>query len=495
MRMSSPRGSATAWLTLVAPALTLALPWGAIAAQNTLALEQLAERASPAVVLIDVRTAADTRQGSGFIVDPSGRILTNYHVIRDARSARVKLPSGDVYDQVEVLAEDPRRDIAVLQVAGFELPWLELGTSDSLRIGSPVVLIGSPLGLENTVSTGIVSGRRREPEGFQLLPVSAPASRGSSGGAVLNGEGRVVGIAVSQMDGGQNLNFAVPVNYARGLLTHLGAEPLAVLGPPQRAANDIETRPAANLANAVNQGFRYRVGDFAGLRWESEVRLQGGRVRRTRVTYRRVESIGAAEPRIEQYRESETTQVTEPFGTVLTLQKERSRVVVRAGELGPLSATGETASWNGSAWVTSRHDLRFQNGRVVGVVSDTTGRAVELDREVPRGIVLHDIRDLAFALLDADSLVGRSVEFVTFDPRTGETDHERFDVRGRVTVEAAGRSYQALELNVAKGLDNETLLVRATSPRIVLRRVGDGGGEVEEVTLLELFQPGRAPPP
>lgn len=457
----------------------------------SLTLEELAARATPAVVLIDVTTAADTRQGSGFIVDPEGRILTNDHVIRDARTARVKLASGDVYEDVEVLVRDPRRDIAILRIAGFDLPSLELGNSDSVRVGAPVVLIGSPLGLENTVSTGVVSGRRQEPEGYQLLQISAPASRGSSGGAVLGARGQVVGIAVSQIDAGQNLNFAIPINYARGLLSHLGDEPVAVLTSTNLTAGDEETRPTPRR-NSVNTGLSYRMDDFGGYQIETEVALEGNRRRRTRVTYRLIETVAASELQVEQYRESETTQVVEPFGTVQTLRRERSRVVVRAGGLRPISARGETAWWNGLAWVTAQHELRFDQDRVVGLVTDTTGRTIELDRELPQGIILLDIRDLAFALLDADSLVGRSVEFTTFDSRSGEVDMDRYDVMESVTVETAGRTYSALRVNVATGLDNETFFVRTDSPRVLLRRINDDGSEVETVTAVEVFPAGPA---
>src|SRR5690606_21748222 len=181
-------------------------------AEQTSSLEALAERVTKAVVLIDGRTASSSRQGSGFLIDSSGLTLTHQHVSRDAQGPRVKLASGDVYDRVRILAHDERRDIAVIQIEGFALPTLPLGNSDSVRIGAPVVLVGSPLGLENTISTGIVSGRRQEPEGFQLLQVTAPASRGSSGGAVLSTSGEVIGIAASQLLSGQNLNFAVPIN-------------------------------------------------------------------------------------------------------------------------------------------------------------------------------------------------------------------------------------------------------------------------------------------
>jgi hypothetical protein len=449
-------------------------------------VEELAERVTPAVVLIDVATAAESRQGSGFLVEANGRILTNYHVMRDARSARVKLSSGDVYEEVEILASDARRDIAVIQIAGFDLPYLELGNSDSVRVGSPVVLVGSPLGLENTVSTGIVSGRRQEAAGYQLLQVSAPASRGSSGGAVLSSRGQVVGIAVSQIGGGQNLNFAIPINYARGLLGHVGDEPLAVLRPRTMTADEPDPRPIART-DAVNSGLTYDLSSFGGYRVETEVALDGGRQRRTRITYRLIDAVAATEPRIERYRESETTVTSEPFGTVQVLRRERSRVVVVAADLHPVSARGETNSWNGTAWVTAEHDLRFEDDRVVGLVTDTAQRVVELDRELPSGILLQDMKDLAFALLAADSLVDRSVEFTTFDPSSGRIDRERYDVMAEVEVEVAGRTYQALSLNVATGLDNETYVVRSQRPRIFLERVSNDGSEVERVTAVEIL--------
>ncbi|HSM08216.1 MAG TPA: trypsin-like peptidase domain-containing protein, partial [Gemmatimonadota bacterium] len=161
-------------------------------------LEELSSLATAAVVLVEVQAGDRSRQGSGFIVDQEGIILTNHHVIRNATNATVRLSSGDIYDRVSVLAVDERRDLAVLKISGFGLPTLQLGNSDSVRIGTDVIAIGSPLGLENTVSTGIVSGRRTEPRGFQLLQITAPASTGSSGGPVLLRDGRVVGIAASQ---------------------------------------------------------------------------------------------------------------------------------------------------------------------------------------------------------------------------------------------------------------------------------------------------------
>jgi hypothetical protein len=453
--------------------------------ENT-SLEELAAKVTPAVVLIDVTTPSGSRQGSGFIVDPSGRILTNHHVIRDARSAKVKLSSGDVYDQVEILADDPRRDIAVLQVPGYDLPSLSLGNSDSLRIGSPVVLVSSPLGLENTVSTGIVSGRRQEPEGYQLIQVSAPASSGSSGGPLLSARGRVMGIAVSQMEAGQNLNFVVPINYARGLMAHLAPKPLAILQPTAKESGDAGPPPPAEV-NAVNQGLFYRLTGFGGYETDTRTDLGGDRSRQTRITYRLIKTVGGGEPQLERYLESTTRERAEPFGTMQTVRRARSRMVVRARDLRPASAKGETQWWTGQRWVTSDYDLRFKNDHVVGVVRDTTGHSVELDRDLPRGIILRGMGDLAFALLSADSLVGRSVEFTAFDPDSGAIENERYDVRGDTTIAILGHKYGALRVNVAKGLENETLFVRSSVPRVFLRRVSADGTRVEEVTSMDLF--------
>lgn len=451
---------------------------------RTASLEILAEEATRAVVLIDVRTAADSRQGSGFLVDPRGLILTNQHVIRDARSATVKLASGDVYERVSILAEDDRRDIAVLQIAGFDLPTLPLGNSDSVRIGAPVVLIGSPLGLENTVSTGIVSGRRQEQAGYQLLQVTAPASQGSSGGAVLTADGQVIGIAASQIRTGQNLNFAVPINYARGLMQHLDQNPVIL----QTSTAVSDDRPASPMTSTevVNRGLSFEMEGLRTIVLESSVDLGEDRQRRTRITYRLIETIGADSPRIERYLESETTRATEPFGTQQTIHRERVRSLVGMAGLEPLESTGEVQWWTDEGWQTAGHEIRFEGDRVVGVLTDSTGQSREIDRTVPGGTLLRDVRDLAFATLAVDSLVGRSVEFTTFDTRTGEVTHDRYDVLARETVEVVGEEREALRVNVASGLTNEIVHFDARRPRIVLRRSSQDGARIERTTRAEV---------
>lgn len=455
-------------------------------AAPTTSLEELAERVTQAVVLIDVRTASDTRQGSGFLIDPSGIILTNYHVIRDARVARVKLASGDVYDHVSILAQDERRDIAVIRIAAFQMPTLPLGNSDDVRIGTPVVLVGSPLGLDNTVSTGIVSGRRQEPEGFQLLQITAPASPGSSGGAVLSAEGDVIGIAASQLPSGQNLNFAVPINYARGMLQSLGDVPVAMLGPMAATGADGTNRPMAR-ATTVNRGMTFELEDLLGYVVESSVDLGDEGVRRTRVSYRVIETVGGVPPRLERYMESETTRVTEPFGTQQTTRRERVRSLAGLEGLDPISSTGEVTWWSAEGWQSASHNVRFEGDRVLGAVRDSTGRALEIDQELPRGIIMRNMSDLAFATLDADSLVGRSVEFVTFDPWTAETANDRYDILGEEEIEVAGTERDVLRVNVATGLSNETVFFERQRPRITVRRVSQDGTRIEDSTNTTTF--------
>lgn len=480
--------SATRWswtfLFLASLGLTL-IPSGAAGRQAPLppdSLEALAERATRAVVLLEVQTETGPRQGSGFLVDGEGRLLTNEHVIRGAQSVRIKLSSGDVYDVANILARDERRDIAVLQIPGFGLPSLPMGNSDSVRVGAPVVVIGSPLGLENTVTTGIVSGRRQEPEGFQLLQISAPASRGSSGGPVLSLRGDVVGITSSQLQAGQNLNFAVPINYARGLLAQASG-PLAVLRPPSAAPPT--GVPLSTGTSGVNAGLGFALDGFAGYLLETEVRNGDEQAQRTRVTYRLIQTVGSGEPRIERYFESETTRRTGPFDTNQTVRRERIRTLVRADGLQPISSSGEIAWLTGDNWRTAAYDLTFDGYHVRGTIADTTGRSRELDRDLPPGILLREVKDLAFATLAADSLEGRSVEFVTFDPQSGELVRDRYDVGGVQSVRAAGRNYAALRVNVASGLSNTTAFFQVARPRMLLRH--ESGERVEEVTRLEVF--------
>jgi S1-C subfamily serine protease len=158
-------------------------------------------------------------QGSGFLVSNDGLLVTNYHVIAEGVSAVAKLPDGAFYLIDGVVASDKSRDVAVLKAHGHNFRPLSLGNSDRVQVGEEVVAIGSPLSLESTVSNGIVSGMRTaEDLGGKFLQVTAPISPGSSGGPLFNMIGEVIGITTMYIKGGENLNFAIPINDAKRLL-------------------------------------------------------------------------------------------------------------------------------------------------------------------------------------------------------------------------------------------------------------------------------------
>jgi hypothetical protein len=163
-------------------------------------------------------------QGSGFVVSPDGVILTNYHVISEGTSAIVKLPDGTAFAVDGVVASDKAHDVAVIKTHGKTFRTLTLGNSDRLQVGEEVVAIGNPLSLESTVSNGIVSGIRVVKEEGKYLQVTAPISHGSSGGPLFNMSGEAVGITAAILEGGENLNFAIPINEAKRLLLNQSAK-------------------------------------------------------------------------------------------------------------------------------------------------------------------------------------------------------------------------------------------------------------------------------
>lgn len=187
-------------------------------------LTDLIKQTMSSVVLIEIRDASDRviARGSGFIASPDGKVVTNNHVVRDADSAYVKLSNGSFFKADGLIASDAQADVAVLKVAGTNLPALTLSDSEKAVVGQPVVAIGSPLGLENSVSNGIISGLR-EDSGRKWIQTTAAASPGNSGGPLLNLTGEVVGVVTWKAVGGENLNFAIPANLVKSMLASAGS--------------------------------------------------------------------------------------------------------------------------------------------------------------------------------------------------------------------------------------------------------------------------------
>ena len=154
---------------------------GVSALAQTPNYQQVAEQVLPAVVTITGQSDGGETLGSGFLVDPKGKIVTSLHVIRSLRTAKVRLPNGDVYDSIRVRAFDERRDIAVIQVPGFGLPIARLGDSNEVKQAEAVLLAGAGSGLQGSVTGGIVSAVRDLTDGFKVIQTDAAANPGNSG--------------------------------------------------------------------------------------------------------------------------------------------------------------------------------------------------------------------------------------------------------------------------------------------------------------------------
>lgn len=175
--------------------------------------QDIYEQCSSAVFSIDTWDANGDpyASGSGFFIDGSGLAVTNHHVLEDALSASVTLEDGTSHPILGVVEFDEELDYAVILVEGSGFPALKVGNSQAIKSGETVYAIGNPKGLSNTISDGIISNPRRE--NFDgMIQISVPISPGSSGGALLNARGEVIGITTGSLESGQNLNFAVPMD-------------------------------------------------------------------------------------------------------------------------------------------------------------------------------------------------------------------------------------------------------------------------------------------
>lgn len=158
-----------------------------------------------------------TSQGSGFISSTDGVMLTNYHVVRGASRMVARSHDQSIHDVEYVLGYDMQHDIAALKISGGGLPSVHLGESTSVKTGDHVTVLGAPLGLESTLSDGMISAVR-DAGSFRIFQTSAPISHGSSGGPLFDDYGNVIALAVATIEAGENLNFAVPIDSAKTLL-------------------------------------------------------------------------------------------------------------------------------------------------------------------------------------------------------------------------------------------------------------------------------------
>jgi len=176
-------------------------------------LPSIIKRIEPSTVIIFTYDNKGNflRIGSGFFVGQNGDIVTNYHILQGASYAEVKTSYGKTHPITSIVAENKKSDLILFSI---DIPYQyihPLSLSTSLpEVGERIIVYGSPLGLEKTVSDGIISAIREVPGNGKLIQITAPISPGSSGSPVLNMKGKIIGIATFQFTEGQNLNFAIP---------------------------------------------------------------------------------------------------------------------------------------------------------------------------------------------------------------------------------------------------------------------------------------------
>jgi S1-C subfamily serine protease len=179
-------------------------------------------------------------KGSGVIISADGYILTNNHVVAGAQQITVRLKDGRTFKGVRVIGADRRTDLAVIKLNAAHLPFAQLGNSDEMRVGDWAIAVGNPLGLENTVTVGVISalGRKEQAEGQQLenmIQTDAAINPGNSGGALANIQGQLIGIntmiattggngMMGQTPGSIGIGFAIPIDSAKGIVKELIAK-------------------------------------------------------------------------------------------------------------------------------------------------------------------------------------------------------------------------------------------------------------------------------
>lgn len=353
------------------------------------AFAELADALSPAVVHIEVDRGVPgyipmEGMGSGFIINAHGYVLTNHHVVDDARKIRVILPGSDEY-AATLVGADPRTDLALLKIdTAEELPVAPLGDSDALRIGEWVLAIGNPFGLERTVTAGIVSAKDRKqprprdrPTYSNYIQTDASINPGNSGGPLINMRGEVIGINTLIQAGAQGIGFAIPINMVKLLLPqlaegkvergYLGVE-IQEVTREMAGSLGLKTAEGALVAN-VPQG---SPADKGGVKVGDVIVNFGGK-------------------RIKEYGDLPWLAATSKVGSTVrtTVVREGKRKELRI-VMGRLSAGGRQPSGKESAYVagtglsvaplsaTDRKHAGLKPG--VGVMVQTVKRGSQADR-------------------------------------------------------------------------------------------------------------------
>lgn len=390
------------------------------------------------VVKIEVDLLDGSATGSGVIVDPNGVIATAAHVISGAKAARVLLSSGDVLKVEGLVEADVDLDVALIRVAGFQLPTATLGNADSLEVGQRLIAIGAPIGLETTVTDGLLSAVRNDGK-RKLLQISIPVSHGSSGGPVFTEQGEVVGLVLSgfRADVAENVNFALPINYVRGKLA------LSASKTPIPLAQAAITMPAPpRLAEQATSG-----GDAGPEMVNTELRPDWRRLRGAEVFQEIQGEKGMRQIALAQYDVS-----TDPAGAPVFIRHLNLRTRVRFKVAALRWRTDDVADDAIQSEITlgsnPRLHERIQHTSYVSTApsgiadlliegrqfSWTTINGQTRTGTVPQGTLTLQLVGAAIAAMP-DSLPTTAFVWV-FDPATGRAEANRveFGKRDRVRI-------------------------------------------------------------
>ena len=217
--------------------------WGIVLAAGLGLVTTAAAHAEFATAIQQVRDAIVTvivpeGNGAGLIVNSDGYVLTNQHVVGQAQSISVKLRSGEKLP-AKAVKSGGERDLCLLKVERQHLPAMQFASSGKLKQGADVAAVGAPLGLENTLTKGVVSSTSREIEGKAYLQIDAALNPGNSGGPVINADGQVIGVATKVAKEAQGIGLAVPSDDVMAFLDSAGVSYAVALGQaPEKATGE-----------------------------------------------------------------------------------------------------------------------------------------------------------------------------------------------------------------------------------------------------------------
>jgi serine protease Do len=325
--------------------------------------------------------------GSGFIIDPSGIIVTNNHVVGEAAKAEIILQDNSKYPAT-IIGRDPRTDIAVLKIkADHPLPYVAFGDSSAAQVGDWVVAVGNPFGLGGSVTTGIISARGRDLHSGQFddfLQIDAPINRGNSGGPTFNLDGEVIGIntAIYSPNGGSvGIGFAVPSNVAKTVVAQLQSGGKVSRGWLGVQIQEVTPAIAASLGLEGRHGALVAVvtprspGAQAGIKQGDVILLfNGSEVKQLRDLPRLVAaSAPGTKATLTVWRNGQSSELTVTLGEA----PENPRVASTDGDHGDDRSGGDQSGALGMHFAVLTNDLRreLHIGRdVQGVVVSAIDR-------------------------------------------------------------------------------------------------------------------------